>query len=109
MSDFDQRLETSENARDILPDVILPPEQLPDRAIDDPPPTEGERAPTEPPPAMAAPEEPPQEILPPANLPTHEQAQAELVEIWRTLGQLGIAFTDLSSRIAKLEKFLGFV
>jgi hypothetical protein len=49
-----------------------------------------------------------QEIPPPPDTQEDQpQLSAELVDIWKTLGQLGVAFTDVSSRVAKIEKFLG--
>lgn len=54
-----------------------------------------------------------QEIPPPptemvvSDVAVTSEAQSELIELWRALGQLGTAFTDLSTRVGKLETFLG--
>jgi hypothetical protein len=125
MSDIDQLAPVE------TPVLVVAPREttLPDREIDDPP-TQVERAPTEPPPAVIDVAPPAEsgviseraselhaqldEIVPPAlavetvgDTGISPPAQAELTELWNALGQLGVAFTEISTRVAKLEKFIG--
>lgn len=92
----------------------------------EPPETEAERADTEPPPSLIS-VSPPSEQLEAAQTIAELSSEAspadpllisareipppqsELIELWNSLGQLGVAFTELSTRVAKLERFLGVI